>query len=591
MVAEAARRIEGFLKAQKPVAVRPLRLAIAAGMGAGLLVILQAWLVATIITATLFGKAGLEGVSSQLMLLPIVFVLRAVLSYIGETAAFSAAAVVKRDVRARLLDHVLALGPVRLGGQETGALAAAITDGTAAIEPYYARYLPAASLTAMLPAVILLFIFPNDWLSGLILLITAPLIPLFMILIGEGAEKLNQRQWSRLVRMSGHLLDVIQGLTTLKMFNASKRAGQAVSTMAEGYRRDTMSVLRVAFLSSLALEFLATVAIAMVAVLIGFRLLWGEMTFFHGFLILLLAPEFYAPLRALGAHYHARMEAIGAAEKIVALLDIPVPGDKPVSGVIAADKPPRITFEQVSVTFADGRQGLDQVSFEIASGEAIALVGPSGAGKSTILNLIAGFISPTAGRILADGVPLEDIDIGAWRGRIAMLTQRPHLFSASVLDNIAMAPGAQHDRATMLSAAAAAARQAHADAVIDRLALGYDTIIGDGGAGLSGGEVQRVALARAFHRQPGLVLLDEPTAHLDRATEAVVLNATQRLIEGRTSLTIAHRLETIRAASRILVFDKGRLVEVGTHAQLQHAGGLYARMAGRAAGAEKGDIV
>ena len=577
-------RLEGFLKSQRSLARRPLRIAVGAGVGAGLLTIVQAWLVASILADVLFGKADLAAVSDRLVLLPPVFLARAVLAYLGETAAVAAGLAVRRGLRARLLDHVLALGPARLAGHDTGALATTVTDGVDAVQSYYARYLPAAALTATVPVAMLAAVVPYDWLAALVFVVTAPLIPVFMILIGAGAEKLSQRQWSALVRMSGHLLDVIQGLTTLKLFDAGRREAEVVSAMAEGYRRDTMAVLRLAFLSSLALEFLATVSIAMVAVLVGFRLLWGDLAFFNGMFVLLLAPELYAPLRALGTHYHARMEAIGAAGELVELLATTAPvrdGDRRRPGTAG---PPRIRFDDVSVAFPDGRTGLTGLSFDVAPGERIALVGPSGAGKTTVLGLVSGFLAPTAGCILVDGVPLEELDALAWRRRIAALPQRPHIFRASVEENIAMTDGTRDDAGAVRESVTVAARNARAYDLVARLPQGFDTLIGDGGAGLSGGEAQRVALARAFHRDPAVVLLDEPTAHLDRATEAALTGAIDCLLAGRTSLTIAHRLETVRAADRILVLDGGRLVATGRHDELVAAGGLYARLAGGEAG-------
>lgn len=577
---------EGFLKAQKPAAAHHLKLVVAAGVANGLLIIAQAWFVARIITAALFEGATLADVGWALALLPPIFLIRFWLTAFSERASFQAAAVVKRNVRADLLQHLTNLGPVRLAGRPTGAVATAVTDSIEAIQPYYARYLPAVSITSVLPIAIFLVVLPSDWISGIVFLVTAPLIPLFMILIGRGAEKMNQKQWAGLVRMSGHLLDVIQGLTTLKLFNASRREGDAVSAMAEAYRRDTMSVLRVAFLSSLALEFFATVSIALIAVLIGFRLLWGEIGFFQGFFVLLLAPEFYAPLRSLGVHYHARMEAIGAAEAVVGFLGVKAPVPPEATGTAFAAAP-EIVFENVAISFDDGRQGLAGLSFKIAAGERVALVGPSGSGKSTVLNLLLGFITPTSGRILIDG---KEVDTAGreWRAAVAWVAQRPHLFRAAVTDNIAMTVGGDMDGvgADMkaagvadMDAVEAAARAAQADQVIDGLADGYQTRLGDGGGGLSGGERQRIALARAFFRKPRLVLLDEPTAHLDRATEIAVMAATDRLVAGATSLTIAHRLETVERADRILVLDHGTLAESGRHGALLAKGGLYARLA------------
>ncbi len=577
-----ARAGESFLKAQKEHVSRPLRMTVGAGLGIGGVVIVQAWLLARIVSAVLFDGASLADVTMELVLLPAIFVARAGLTYISEIASFQAASEVKRRLRDELMQQVLRLGPVRLAEHKTGTLVATITDSVDAIHPYYARYLPAVTLTAILPIAILIVVLPADWLSALVFLVTAPMTPLFMILIGKGAEAKNQKQWSTLMRMSGHLLDAIKGLPTLKLFNASRREAEVVSAMAEGYRRDTMAVLRVAFLSSLALEFFATVSIAMVAVLIGFRLLWGEMTFFSGFFVLLLAPEFYAPLRSLGAHYHARMEAIGAVDKIIALLALAGEMPPPVERARAmAWRAPRLEFKDVTVTFADGRRGLDAISFVIEAGERIALVGPSGAGKTTVLNLLLGFVTPASGEILIDDVPMQACDMATWRRHIAWMPQRPHMFQMSVGDNIAMAEagGNERDAKALMSAA----REASAEALIERLPHGLDTLTEEDGRDLSGGEVQRIALARAFHRRPELVLMDEPTAHLDPDTEKSILAASERLLVGRTSITAAHRLNTVERADRIFVLENGRLVDEGDHETLLKRGGLYADLVQRAA--------
>lgn len=577
--------ITAFLQAQKPLAQRHLTRAVMLGLLGGALVMLQAWLLASVVNAVLFASADLEAVSPWLMPMLAVFAARAGAAWAAEQAAFQAGAVVRHELRAKLFEHVLRLGPVRLAGEPTGKLVSALTDSIEALNAYYARYLPAISLTVMLPFAILAVVFPRDWISGLVLLLTAPMIPLFMVLIGRGAERLNQRQWQRLARMSGHLLDVIQGLTTLKLFNASRREAETVARMAEAYRRDTMSVLRLAFLSTLALEFFATVSIAVVAVLIGFRLLWGEMAFSDGLLVLLLAPEFYLPLRNMGTQYHARMDAIGAAERIMEILTLPPPPERkgrPAS--LHSSRSIAIAFEDVAVDFPDGRRALNGLSFRIEAGERVAIVGPSGAGKSTVLNLLLGFVEPTAGRILVDGVPLGVLDLKLWRRHITWVPQRPHLFHGSVRDNIALNRNLGSE--TDFNAVKTAAAKAHAESFIATLPHGYDTMLGERGAGLSGGEAQRLTLARAFYRDTPLVLMDEAVAHLDAETETRIGEAIRELARGRTLLMIAHRLETIRDAGRILVLEHGRLAEEGPHHALVKGRGLYARMTSAARGVE-----
>ena len=550
-----------------------LNIAVALGFTAGLALIAQAWLLAQTLNAVLFKQASLSEVWPWLGGLLLLFLLRAALLWLSEQVAFQAATQVKLAVRQQLYAKVQCLGAAWLTNERSGDVVNSLSDGVEALEAYYARYTPAMLLMALVPLSILAVVFYFDVWSGLIMLLTAPLIPFFMILIGKGTEKRNQQQWRQLARMSAHFLDVIQGLTTLKLFNASQRETHVIAEVSEQYRQSTMSVLRVAFLSSFALEFLSTVSIALVAVFIGFRLFWGEMNFLSGFFVLLLTPEFYLPLRNMGTQYHARLQAIGAAERMVEILETPETETPPEESLQALPALFPLQFKQVEVVYNDGRQALNGFDLTIKAGQTIALIGASGAGKTTVLNLLLGFIQPTQGQILLGETDLATVPLAHWRKQIAWLPQQAHLFPGSVADNIRLG-----NAQTSLAAVQQAAQQAYAHDFIQALPHGYDTLIGEGGQGLSGGQIQRIALARVFLKDAPLVILDEATAHLDQQSEQWIQQAIQTLAQTRTVIMIAHRLHTIEQADLIVLMQKGQVLATGTHAQLVNSSAAYQQM-------------
>jgi len=561
-----------WLKSHKNSAQQPLKRLLVFGVVNSLLLILQAYCLALIVNAVVVDSAALEQLYSPLFAILGLFLVRALLAWWIEFYAQQAAALVKQKIRLLLYDKVQQLGPLYLQRQRSGELVNSLSDGVEALHDYYSQYLPSMSSVALLPLAILLVVLPLDWWSGLVLLLTAPVIPLFMILIGKGAESLNQKQWQKLARLSAHFLDMIQGLTTLKLFNASRREAHAVAQISEAYRRSTMKVLRVAFLSSLVLEFFATVGVALVAVLIGFRLLWGDLDFQVGFFVLLLAPEFYLPLRQMGTHYHARMEGIGAAEKMVELLNEPSPREihEPLSLPAGT---PRIEFKNVSFGYQEAQPVLVEINLNIAAGERLAIVGPSGAGKSSLMNLLLGFAQPTAGELLLSGVPSARLALEPWHQRIAWVPQQPTLFQGSIEENIRLALPEASDEALIL-----AASQAGAHDFISQLPQAYQTQIGEAGVGLSGGQIQRIALARAFLKRAELLFLDEATANLDLYSESLVVEAMANLPSESSMVFIAHRLSTLRVADRIVVLDQGRIVATGQHEDLLLSSPLYQRL-------------
>jgi ATP-binding cassette, subfamily C, bacterial CydD len=567
-------RTEKWLTREAAPARRSMSASIALGLAAGLLAILQAWLLARTADGVIFAHRSLADLAPILWRLAAVVGARALVAWAAERAAFASASSIKSSLRDALFSHVQALGPVFLRGARSGEIAALIADGVEAVEVYSARYVPQRAVAALVPLAVLALVFPQDLFSGFFLLGAALAVPLLMIVIGGGAEALNRRQWGALTRMSGRFLDMIQGMTTMKLFGASRREAQEVQGLSDEYRRSSMAVMRVAFLSAFMLELFSTVSIAVVAISIGLRLMAGEMLFRHGYFILLLAPELFLPLRSLGGAYHARMNALAASEKIAEVMETPAPRWDGIIPFAPTGRGVTITIEAAHFSYgASDAEALAGVSLVLRPGTRAALVGPSGAGKSTLVSLLLGFLKPSTGRILVDGLDLADVTLESWRRAVTWMPQRAHLFFGTILDNIRL--GAPEATAAQVIEAA---RRAHAHRFISELPQGYETLVGEAGAGLSGGEVQRVALARAFLKDAPVILLDEAGAHMDSVSERELRAGIEELSQGRTLLTVAHRLSTAESADEILVLDRGRLVQQGTHAELAAADGVYARM-------------
>lgn len=543
----------------KPIDPRLLRYAratrlflaavVALGLVGAALVVAQAMLIAEVVVGGFEEGLSLSGLRTPLLLLAAVAAGRALVAWLTELAAYRAGAAVKSELRGRLMERAAQLGPDWLSGQRTGSLVALATRGVDALDDYFARYLPQLGLAVVVPLAVLARIVTEDWVSAAIIVVTLPLIPLFMILIGWATQSRMDRQWRLLSRLSGHFLDVVAGLPTLKVFGRAKAQAESIRAITSEYRQATLRTLRIAFLSSFALELLATLSVALVAVTIGMRLVHGELDLYTGLVILILAPEAYLPIRQVGAQYHAAAEGLSAAEEIFAVLETEprAEGRKDVPAEL------RLELDGVTVRHPGRAEpSLDRASLVVEPGETVALVGPSGVGKSTLLQVVLGFAVPDEGHVRIGGTGLAELSPERWRERIAWVPQRPHLFAGTIAENVRLArPDADDD------AVAAALRDAGASGFVADLPQGAHTPLGEDGAGLSAGQRQRLALARAFLADRPLLLLDEPTANLDGETEAGIVEAVRRLAAGRTVLLVVHRPALLSVADRVVTLEPG----------------------------------
>ncbi|WP_318447359.1 heme ABC transporter permease/ATP-binding protein CydD [Photobacterium leiognathi] len=573
------RDLTKWLKSQSKLAKRWLMLSVGLGFLSGLLLVGQAALLASILHQLIIEHVDKYSLINQFVGLFIIIGLRALCSWGREIFGYRCGEQIRLHIRQLILNRLQSLGPAYIKGKPAGTWASLVLEQVEEMQDFFARYLPQMSLSVLIPVVILFAVFPLNWAAGLIFLLTAPLVPLFMALVGLGAADANRRNFKALQRLSGHFYDRLQGLSTLRLFDRAEAEAENLHAASHVLRKRTMEVLRLAFLSSAVLEFFSAISVAIVAVYFGFAFI-GELNFgnygipislFTGLFILVLAPEFYQPLRDLGTFYHAKAQAIGAAESIVEFLNIEA--DEMTDGSKALANPEKI---QVSVTdlevlSPEGQKLAGPLTFDINANEHVALVGPSGAGKTSLLNALLGFL-PYRGSIKVNGVELKELNHSEWRQAISWVGQNPLLVHGTIYDNIKLGnPLAEQTQVTQV------AKEAYADEFINRLEKGYQHHVGDRSGGLSVGQAQRIAVARAMLQQGAFWILDEPTASLDANSERLVLESLSRAVQQHTTLMVSHRLDQLHAMDRVLVMENGKLVQNGAFAEIsQH--GLLADM-------------
>jgi ATP-binding cassette, subfamily C, bacterial CydD len=525
----------------------------ALGVVAALLVLAQAVLLARV-AARGFAGASVRDLLTPLVLLVVVAACRGVAAWGFEVAGRRAAASALSDLRLDVVERRLRDRPAAYDGTESAEVATLAVGGVDALETAFARYLPQLVLATVVPVAVLALVASIDLISAGIMLLTLPLVPVFMWLIGRYTDRRTAERREALRLLATHFLDVVRGLPTLRAFNRGPSQAERIAQVSDEYRRATMSTLRVAFLSGTVLELAATLGIALVAVTVGVRLVEGGLGLEAGLTVLVLAPELYLPLRSLAAQYHASADGLAVGER---LLDLAEEGDERPRGLATPPSPRDVPVRLEGVSFAyPARQGavVAGLDLELEPGETVALTGPSGAGKSTIASLLLLLAEPTAGRVTAGGVDLAACNAAAWRAQVAWVPQRPTLFRGTVADNIRLGDAAAPDAAVR-----EAASEAGADSFVCALPDGYETVVGDGGRPLSAGQVRRVAIARAFLRDAPLVILDEPTADLDRASAEAVGAAVERLLAGRTVLLVTHRAELEARADRVVRLGVGEV--------------------------------
>jgi len=537
--------------------------------------ILQGQKLAWIIDALIIKKVSIVEQIGVVAFLIVVILLKNMSSFAYEQYNRLCGIRIKERLRERLVNQILQQGPIKLKDEASGSLSSVVQTGVDQLEPYYSEFIPQIVMVMASTPLVFLTVMWVDWISGLILLVTVPFIPIFMVLIGKMATNVNQEQWKKLQQMNGHFLDVLRGLPTLRLFGRVKRQAEIVAQVNETFRESTLKVLRISFLSALVLELVATLSTAVVSVSLGIRLIYGQMDFYSAFFILLMAPEYYQPIRQLGAKFHAAMGSRAAADTVFGYLNVE---DNLAECTETAEAPNTVeALEQISIAieslsfgYDSHTQALNKVNMIIPYRKKVALVGPSGGGKSTLVAILLGFIQDYTGTIYVNEHPKESFDESSWSHLFAYVPQNPKLFKASLWENLVFAnPQVE---------------SADVHAIVEKLGLtkwvnqlpkGYETYIGEGGIALSGGQTQLIAIGRALLKNAPVLLMDEPTSALDSQTEERIRYVLDEELNDKSVMIIAHRIPTIRSADCIYYLDQGNVVEQGTHAHLTSQQGPY----------------
>jgi len=574
--------IDGRLLESLPVARRYHRMAVVAGFLAATTTIAAAWLLSLLIAAVFVDSRPPDAVVPLLAALVLLAGARAGLLLASEVFAQRGASRLKQELRHELTGRLFELGPARVSAERSGELASTLVNGLEALDAWMTSYLPARTLGVAVPLLVLAVVLVIDPPTALVLVFTGPVLVLLLAMIGSRTQAISERRFAELRWMSAYFVDMLRGIATLKAFGRSTEQVATMRAISRQYGETTLEVLRSAFQTGLVLDWAGAVAMALVAVEVSLRLMVGDLPFERALAVLVIAPEFFLALRTLAHRYHAGMAGRAAAGRVFAILDAPVPAASPTAAAPRARPPaagpgipagpPAIAFDRVSYRYPERDvRAIDGVTFAIPAGGRLTIVGPSGAGKSTLAGLLLRFLEPDDGRITVGGLDLAALDRDAWRSTIGYVPQSPRLFHGTIADNLRLA----RPDATTQELHAAVGLAGGAEMIAD-VPNGLDTQVGEGGVRLSGGQRQRLAIARALLRDPGLLLLDEPTAHLDTSGEEAIVALLERLGGARTIIAISHRPRLALTSDVVAVLDEGRLVEIGPPQALQRAGGAFA---------------